>query len=154
MPEDYKTGKIYKEYWGIMPNVPFDKDNDLYSYIDMWIKEGREYKQKCNHNYFFRQSINYGALHSVDWGHRIKCIFAQETGVPVTPKELRKMYITYLNNKGATNTELKGAAQAMHHSQKMQEGVYNSQTIMDRIQPIQEFNERMFKEVFGSSSEE
>lgn len=154
MSEDYKTGKIYKEYWGIMPNVEFQDGNNLYGYIETWINEGRECNQKCDHNYFFRQTRNYKALSVGDWSGRIRAIFTQETGIPVTPKELRKMYITYLNNKGATNTQLKGAAQAMHHSQKMQESVYNSQTIMDRIQPIQEFNERMFKEVFGSSSEE
>ena len=154
MPDDYKTGKIYKEYWGIMPNIQFDHNHNLYSYIDKWINEGRQYGGKCNHDYFFRQIKRYKALTTVDWNVRIKAIFVQETGIPVTPKELRKMYITHLNNKGATNTELKGAAYAMHHSQKMQEGVYNSQTIMDRVQPIQEFNERMFKEVFNSGSQE
>lgn len=153
MPEDHKMGKVYKEYWGIMPNVLFHKDNDLYSYIDLWIKEGRESRMECNHNCFFRKSIICGALDSVAWGQRIKDIFTQETGVPVTPKELRKMYITYLNNKGVTNTELKAAAQAMHHSQKMQESVYNSQTIMDRIQPIYDLNERMFKDFFGATSQ-
>ena len=153
-PEDYKTGKIYKEYWGIMPNVEFEDGNKLYGYIETWLNEGREYDQKCDHNCFFRKSRDYKALNSKNWGSRITEIFAQETGIPVTPKELRKMYITYLNNKGATNTELKGAAQAMHHSQRMQESVYNSQTIMDRIQPIQDFNDRMFKEIFTSSSEE
>ena len=132
-----------------MPNIQFEDGNKLYEYIDKWINEGRQHSQKCNHNYFFRQVKDYKALNSNDWGSRIREIFAQETGIPVTPKELRKMYITYLNNKGATSTELKGAAQAMHHSQKMQESVYNSQTIMDRIQPIQDFNDRMFKEIFG-----
>ena len=152
MPDDYKIRG--KEYWGEMPNVQFDRDNDLYSYIDMWINEGREYGQKCNHNCFFRGAIKYKTLKHRDWYLRIKQIFAQETDVPVTPKELRKMFITYLNNDGATDAELKGAAEAMHHSRKMQETVYNSQTMVDKVKPVYKRNEKMFKEVFGSSDED
>ncbi|MDZ7955888.1 hypothetical protein [Nostoc sp. DedQUE09] len=154
MPGDYKTSKTYNEYWGLMPNVKFDRDNDLYSYIDRWINEGREYGQKCNHNCFFRGIKNYETLTHEGWCLRIRQIFAQELDVPVTPKELRKMFITHLNNIGATSPELKGASHAMHHSQKMQESVYNSQTIMDRIAPIYKLNERMLKEFFDLSEEE
>lgn len=154
MPNDYKTGKIYKEYWGRMDNIDFGDGNRLYNYIDTWINQGRQYKQNCNHNYFYRKVLNYKQLNTTNWSLRIKAIFAQETGIPVTPKELRRMYITYLNNQGATNAELKGAAQAMHHSQRMQESTYNSQTILDRIAPIYDLNEKMHKEFFGSSDEE
>ncbi|MGI2907945.1 hypothetical protein [Tolypothrix sp. VBCCA 56010] len=148
MPGDYKTGKIYGEYWGIMPNVRFSDGQKLYKYIDRWLNEGREYKQKCNHNFFFRGSIKYEGLNAGDWRGRIKQVFAQETGIPVTPKELRKMYVTYLNNKQATNAELKGAAKAMHHSPNMQERIYNSQNILDSIAPAYDFNERMHKKAF------
>jgi hypothetical protein len=148
MPGDYKTGKIYGEYWGIMPNVQFSDGQKLYEYIDRWLNEGREYKQKCNHNFFFRQMEKYKALNSSDWGKRIKEVFAHETGIPVTPKELRKMYVTYLNDQQATNAELKGAAKAMHHSQSMQEKIYNSQNILDSIAPVYALNERMHKMAF------
>ena len=148
MPGDYKTGKIYGEYWGIMPNVQFSDGKKLYEYIDKWLKSGREYKQKCNHNFFFRKTKTYEVLNSTDWNSRIKNLFAYETGIPVTPKELRKMYVTYLNNQKATNTELKGAAKAMHHSSEMQERIYNSQSIFDSIAPAYDFNERMHKMAF------
>ncbi|MBD0328271.1 MAG: hypothetical protein ICV68_17770 [Pyrinomonadaceae bacterium] len=58
------------------------------------------------------------------------------------------MYVTYLNNQQATNAELKGAAKAMHHSQSMQERIYNSQNILDSIAPVYTFNERMHKMAF------
>jgi hypothetical protein len=151
MPEDYKTGKIYKEYWGIMPNVEFSDGTKLYQYIDRWIKEGREYKQKCNHNFFFRKVQKYEKFHPKTLTCCIKNMFVSVTEVPVTPKELRKMYVTYLNNKGATNAELKAAAKAMHHSPQMQEKIYNSQTILDSIAPIYALNERMHEEFFGNS---
>ncbi|MHC5772178.1 MAG: site-specific integrase, partial [Nostoc sp.] len=152
MPGNYKTGKIYKEYWGIMPNVEFEDGKKLYEYIDKWINEGRECQQKCNHNLFFRGTESYKPLKVNDWCSRIKTPFESLTGVPVTPKEIRKMYITHLNNSGATNAQLKGAAYAMHHSQRMQESVYNSQTVLDRIAPIYELNERIWKEVITPPS--
>jgi hypothetical protein len=146
MPDDYKTGRIYKEYWGIMPNVEFEDGKKLYEYIDKWITEGRDCNGNCNHNLFFRQTKTYKVLNAGDWCRRIKTIFESQTGVPVTPKEIRKMYITHLNNSGATNAELKGAAYAQHHSQKMQESVYNSQKILDRIAPVYKLQERLWKE--------
>jgi hypothetical protein len=151
MPEDYKTGKIYKEYWGIMPNFDFNDGNRLYDYITQWINEGREYEQKCNHNYFFRKNNTYEPLENTSWQSRIKTIFIQATGVPVTPKELRKMYVTYLNNIGASNTQLKGAAYGMHHSDRIQQSDYNSQNSFERVAPIMELNEGMWKETFGAS---
>jgi hypothetical protein len=75
-------------------------------------------------------------------------IFASATGVPVTPKELRKMYVTYLNNQKVSNAEFKGAAKAMHHSSQMQEKIYNSQSILEAIAPAYEFNERMHEQFF------
>ena len=150
LPEDYKTGKTYKEYWGTMPNVVFKDGTDLYTYISIW-NQLRKCQQKCDHKYFFMGDSTHQPLTTVNWSLRITNIFRRYTGVPVTPKEIRKMYITHINNQGATNAELKGAASAMHHSTKMQESVYNSQTIFDKIAPIMELNERMWKEASGSS---
>ncbi len=50
MPGDYKTGKVYGEYWGIMPNVKFADGKKLYDYIDRWINYGRDFKGKCDRN--------------------------------------------------------------------------------------------------------
>lgn len=148
MPNDYKTGKTYKEYWGIMPNQDFGDGNNLYGYINNWIDEGRECEQKCNHNYFFRKVNTYKPLDSRTWGSRIRAIFVQETGIPVTPKELRKMYVTHLNNIKASDAERRAARHAMHQSQKMQDGVYNCQNSLDKAAPIMDLNERMWKEAF------
>ncbi|MCC5612957.1 hypothetical protein LC612_41290 [Nostoc sp. CHAB 5834] len=148
LPDDYKTGKIYKEYWGKIDNVVFHDGKKLYDYIDRWINEGRQYEQKCNHNLFFRGTLNYNPLNSSRWSQRIMAIFRSETGVPVTPKEIRKMYITHLCNQRVDDATLKGAAYAMHHSRGMQQNVYNTQTNLDRTQPINEYNEKMNKEFF------
>lgn len=149
LPDDYKTGQVYKEYWGKINNVVFQDGKKLYDYIDRWLNNERECEKKCNHNRFFRGTLNYEPLSSSQWSQRIMSIFRSETGVPVTPKEIRKMYITYLCNQRVDDATLKGAAYAMHHSTEMQQNVYNSQTILDRIQPIYEYNEKMHKEFFN-----
>jgi hypothetical protein len=148
MPGDYKTGKIYGEYWGEMPDVEFSDDTKLYQYIDKWLNSQRNCNKKCNHNKFFRQKVTYQKMNKCDWTKCIKNIFVDMAKIPVTPKELRKMYVTYLNNQGATNAELKGAAHAMHHSPQMQEKIYNSQRILEKIAPIYKFNERMHELAF------
>jgi len=110
MPDDYKTGLFYGESWTIMPNVQFSDGQKLYEYIERWLQIGREYKHKCNHNFFFRQKKTYKALNSSDWTGRIKNVFEMETGIPVTPNELRKMYVTYLfSSQQATNAESSAA---------------------------------------------
>jgi hypothetical protein len=98
MPEDYKTGKTYGEYWKIMPNKEFSDGKKLYEYSDRWLNQGREYKQKCNHDFFFRHVKGYKKLNSTQWSEQIRDIFNHVIGVRVCPKELRKMYITHLSS--------------------------------------------------------
>lgn len=119
-PRDYKTGSTYGEYWGAVRNVYFSDGTTLYKYIDKWLTQGREYLQKCNHNFFFRGVVNYNKVKGELWHNRIVSIFDREVGIPVAPKEFRKMYVTYMKNNGATEAELEAAAWAMHHSRQMQ----------------------------------
>jgi hypothetical protein len=124
--------------------------SNSYTLITGWCAAGAPPERlQCDHNFFFRKIQNSKQIDSSDWGGRIKKIFAGVTNILVAPKELRKMYVTFLNNNGATNAELKGAAKAMHHSSRMQEKIYNSQTILEAIAPVYEFNERMHKQAFG-----
>lgn len=113
MPDDHKTGFLGREYWTIMPNVQFSDGQKLYEYIERWLQIGREYEHQCDHNFFFRQIRTYKALNSGDWNRRIRHVFEIETGIPVTPNELRKMYITYLNNQQVSNAELSALSAAM-----------------------------------------
>jgi hypothetical protein len=152
-PEDYKTGKVYKEYWGLMPNFVFKDGQKLYDYIDRWLTEGRELEQKCNHSYFFRGKYDYGNMNSNQWGSRIIHIFVQNCGVPVTPKEIRKMCITYLYNQKADPSAMESLGYAMHHSSRTQKKDYNSQTQFERIQPIYDLNEKMHKKLLSKDSE-
>lgn len=99
MPGDYKTGRFYGELWKIMPNREFPDGKKLYDYIDRWLNQGREYQQKCNHNFFFRSVQKYRQLNSSEWNIRIKNIFLKEVRIPVAPKDIRCMYIASLRSK-------------------------------------------------------
>lgn len=46
------------------------------------------------------------------------------------------------------------AAKAMNRTPEMQESVYNSQIILDRIAPIYELNERLWEELIKSPSKQ
>ncbi|MGI8502185.1 MAG: hypothetical protein ACR2LR_13775 [Hassallia sp.] len=41
----------------------------------------------------------------------------------------------------------------MHHSQARQQNVYNSQTMLEQLQPVFEYNEKMHKEFFEENSQ-
>lgn len=152
-PQEYKTGKTYGESWVKLPNTRFSDQSTFYEYIDKWLYEGREYKQKFDHKFFFRTARSFKPMTSEAWYERIVKIFNRETGVPVAPKELRKMYVVFLKNHGATESVLEGAAAAMHHSRKMQSQIYDVQDRLDKMAPVFEFNEQIFEKLLNSQNQ-
>ena len=64
--------------------------------------------------------------------------------MPVTPKEFRRIYVTYLKEMGATEAELEAAAAAMQHSRKMQSTVYDKQVQFEKMNPVLDLNERIW----------
>ena len=79
---------------------------------------------------------------------RVRDAFFKHTVVPVTPKELRKMYVTYLKDSGATEAELEAAATRMRHSRKMQSENYDQQERSKKVAPVQDFHKRSMMAVF------
>lgn len=151
-PRDYKTGSIYGEYWGEVPNICFSDKTTLYQYIDKWLTQGREYLQKCNHNFFFRGVKNYKKMTVSSWRDRFAYLFDRETEVPVTPKEFRKMFVTHLKDSGATEAELEAAAYAMHHSRQMQSKVYDEQSKANKMAPVAAFSDRTLQKIIGATT--
>lgn len=157
MPKDYKTGKAYKEFWAPISNAMFPNGKSLYEYINDWLFIYRERKKPVEHNFFFRGVNDYEPLDSKDWGCRIANLFERELKVPVYPHQLRKMYISYMNAKGADSNVRRSTAIIQHHSEEMQEKVYNKLNILDRIAPGVKFCLDSFNEIIsevGQVSEE
>lgn len=156
-PLDYKTGKAYKEFWAPISNVIFPNGKSLYEYINDWLFIYRERKKPVEHNFFFRGVNDYEPLDSKDWGCRIANLFERELNVPVYPHQLRKMYISYMNAKGADSNVRRATAIIQHHSEEMQEKVYNKLNILERIAPGVKFCLDSFNEIIsevGQASEE
>ena len=78
----------------------------------------------------------------------VRELFFKHTGVPVAPKELRKMYVTYLKDSEATASELEAAAAIMRHSTKTQSDIYDQQKREGKVAPVQKFHERTMMAVF------
>jgi hypothetical protein len=148
--EDYKTGKSYGNYWAPIPNQKFTDGKRLYDYIDEWLSWGRESHGPVDHNFFFRGVSDRGPLHSGDWRHRIVSLMDRETGVGVSPKEFRRIYVSFLKSQRATNAQLEAARIAQHHSKKMQDSVYDQREQMDKLAPIYEFNEEIIGNILES----
>lgn len=150
--EDYKTGKSYGSYWAPIPNQRFTDGKRLYAYIEEWLSWGRESHGSIDHNFFFRGVSDKGSLNYSDWCTRIVDIMERETGVAVSPREFRRIYVSFLKSQRATNAQLEAARIAQHHSKKMQDSVYDQREQMDKLTPIYEFNEEVIDTILESMS--
>ncbi|MEA5452962.1 hypothetical protein VB780_30605 [Leptolyngbya sp. CCNP1308] len=152
--EDYKTGKSYGNYWAPIPNQKFADGKKLYDYIEEWLSWGRESHGPVDHNFFFRGVSDRGPLNHADWWNRIVDIMDRETGIAVSPKEFRRIYVSFLKSQRATNAQLEAARIAQHHSKKMQDFVYDQREQMDKLAPIYEFNEEVIDAILESMSQQ
>jgi hypothetical protein len=147
--DDYKTGKIYGTWNAELPNISFPNGKTLYWYIERWLTWGRELHQKVEHNFFFRGTVSYKPLDSNNWRNRIVNIFEERIGIPVSPKEFRKMYVTFLKDSGASEAELEGAAWMMQHSRLMQSKIYDQQDKANKARPAIDFHSEAIANFFA-----
>ena len=146
MPEDYKTGDTYGEWWGEFPNIVYSDSKTLYEYIDEWLTKWRKVFNP-KHNFVFTQQDG-SPLSNDGLKGKVKHIFTRFTGVPVNPHSIRHIYVTYLKDIGATEAELEAAAYAMRHSRKTQSGIYDAQEKQNKLAPILSLTKRIAEEHF------
>jgi hypothetical protein len=153
--DDYKTGKVYKDYCAPIEDIPLAYDKTFYSYIQLWLEEYRPLFNPDHNRLFVKTKTTMGATPGEPITYRnmtswVKYLFFQYTGVPVVPKLLRKMYVTYLKNANASEAELEAAARAMHHSRAMQSAEYDQQDLQSKLNPILSFNQRVLTQAFSA----
>ena len=149
LPADTKTGDIYGETWDSVPDTPegfLENGKTFYGYLDLWINQYRA-AFKPDHKCLLTQH-NGKPLNAASMWERVRDAFFKHTGVPVTPKELRKMYVTYLKDLEATEAELEAGAKRMRHSRKMQSEIYDQQERERKVAPVQDFHERSMMAAF------
>lgn len=151
--KDYKTGKVYKDYCAPIEDIPLAYGKTFYTYIQLWLEEYRPLFNPDHQRLFIKTKTTMGATPGESITYRnmtgwIKYLFFHYTGVPVVPKLLRKMYVTHLKNRNASEAELEAAARAMHHSRAMQSAEYDQQDLQDKLAPIRAFNQRLLAQAF------
>jgi hypothetical protein len=146
--QDYKTGRYQGDCWAPITNWDFGDGSMLYDYIDLWLTDLRPQLNPQGGQFF----VNTGLTNSVpgspvdypriqQW---IKKATFRYTGVAVTPKEFRKMYVSYIKSlPDITEAELEAIALAMGHSRQMQEQVYNQLGHDETIAPVISFQQRI-----------
>ncbi len=144
-PSDYKTGKKYGSWQSKLPNIKYGNGKYLYDYIQEWLDKWRLIFKPKNHNRLF--TTQGGKPLS---GPNLKSIVESGTnrftGVRVNPQSLRKMFVTYLKERGATEAELESAAAVMRHSRATQSKIYDQQNLHSKLQPSLDLAQRLAEE--------
>ncbi len=159
-PDDYKTGKIYKDYCAPVDDIELAYGKTFYGYLQSWLEEYRPLFNPENHNRLFvKVKSTMGAIPGEPIAYRnmtswIKYLFHKYTDVPVVPQSIRRMYVTFLKDSNASEAELEAAARAMHHSRAMQSAVYDQQELHDKLAPIMEFNQQVLRKTFQGKSKQ
>ena len=149
-PERIKTGNKYGPYWSELPNVQFADGKYFYEYIDRWLNKYR----KCfptNHNRFFTRHSGKPVTAQSLWEYH-RDFFMRICEVPVTPKELRSSFVTYLYDIGVPDYELDAVAFAMHHTRRMQESHYRKQKQLKRTQIAVSRSVKLVEKIIGIRS--
>jgi hypothetical protein len=155
LPADSKTGDTYGETWDGSPNTPegfLANGKTFYYYLDLWLNQYRAVF-KPTHKCLLTAPRVKKPLDDHSMRFRVRELFVKHTGVPVTPKELRKMYVTYLKDSEATAAELEGAAASMRHSLKTQSEIYDQQKRERKVAPANEFHKRSMMALFKNAKQ-
>ena len=147
--QDYKTGKSMSSallenggWWAEIPNISFGKIS-LYDYINRWLEWGRGAKGTVEHNFFFRLCFSPRPLDGIAWKGRIKTIFERWTGVPVPPKNIRKMFTSKFPEYGES------ASLLLQHSERIHVTHYDMRQTIAKMEPVMQANQQFIQGTLG-----
>jgi hypothetical protein len=144
-PADYKTGKKYGCWQSKIPNIKYGNGKYLYDYIQDWIDKWRLIFKPKNHNRLFITTKG-KPLSGANLKSIVKSATNRFTGVAVNPCSLRKMFVTYLKDSGATEAQLESAAAFMRHSRAAQSKSYDRQKLSSKLEPSLNLAQRLAEE--------
>lgn len=157
-PNQYKSGKSHGTYWGEVPNVPLGEGKAFYDYLEQWIERDRLVFEP-DHNFLFVKTVKRrnvqigGPITKSSVKQLVRGAFSIYSGVPVSPQTCRTMFVTYLNQVGASESELEAAATAMRHHRSTQRKHYDRLDKVTKVQPVMEFNRALFASTDSASAE-
>jgi len=148
LPQDYKTGKKYREWWGRLPNTRFRDGTTLYNYIEEWLTKWRPIFNP-NHNRLFTGDKG-KKIPAAAFSSKVERSICRFTGVRVNPHSLRHIFVTYLRQIGASEEVLNSAAKAMRHSRKTQANIYDLQDLQAALEPSLELVQKIAESFFSN----
>jgi|GEM_PF-1257209 len=147
--EDFKVGKSMtpallesEGWWAEITNISFG-NACLYDYIRRWLEWGRATQGAVNHNFFFRKDYSPDPMTVSNWNHRIKGIFERWTGVPVPPKNVRRIFTSEFPEYKES------AALLLQHSESMHVTHYDMRNTVEKLRPVMEANKAFISEVLS-----
>ena len=138
LPQQYKTGKTYGEFWYEIENIDFGDGTFFYDYLNKWLFEGyRDVMTRAGKTdaVFIRSrsGISFRDSNRSKFGSYVRSIFFRLTNYNLSPHSLRSIFVTYINNLGLSDKERESIAYIMHHSKEMADKVYNKQTSREKM---------------------
>ncbi len=143
--KDYKTGQIYGEFWGEIPNHIFRDGSKFYDYLTDWIYGGwrKVLLKNETHNYCFCKSEK-SVPHTVDSFHSLVAkAFRSKTGIKMGTHALRDIFCTYLEEIDAPAEVRASAAYWMKHSEQIAKKVYTVVDLQTKLTPAFEFMKQL-----------
>ena len=151
-PKDFKTGKSMaptmrqsEGWWVELPNLTFGSAT-LYDYIRRWLDWGRTVPGEVNHDFFFRRCVTTQPMRVGDWNNRIKTIIEERTGVPVPPRNLRKIFATQFADFSDSSSVL------LQHSNTMESLYYDMRNTVQKIDPVMTANTQFIQNILSQSA--
>jgi hypothetical protein len=150
LPDDYKTGKIYGNYFVSVPNYRFQDGSCFYDYLNKWLYEEERDELLLNgqtHQCLFVrfQNNKLGDLAGDPTNEKcytaiIAQITEKFTGIEIRPQIFRAIYRTHYVNIGAPPNVLESLAFFMQHSPETAAKVYTRRSLSEKLAPFKDFN--------------
>lgn len=150
LPDDYKTGKTYGNYFVSLPNYRFQDGSYFYDYLNKWLYEGYRETLLVNgqtHQCLFVRVNNIGKGKLVGDPIKIEAytiiianLIKKFAGIQVRPHIFRAIYRTHYVNIGAPPDVLESLAFFMQHSPETAAKVYTRQSLNEKLAPFKRFS--------------
>jgi len=158
-PEDDKAGRRPGLQAFILNDFEFNDGTSFYSYLNLWLDKLRpDLKPDHSRVWVITRSLpqwNYqigDPRNPRGIGHTVAKAMHKALGRPVSPKEFRKMFVSYISNrKDLSEADMENFARAMGHSRKMQMKVYDQVRSEIRLADAQAAHARLWQEAQSAS---
>lgn len=150
LPDDYKTGKTYGNYFVSIPNYRFKDGSYFYDYLNKWLYE--EYRDELllngqiHQHLFVRFNNNKKGdligdpIAITSYSVIIADLTKKFAGIEIRPQMFRAIYRTHYVNIGASPDVLESLAFFMQHSPETAAKVYTRRSLSEKLAPFKRFN--------------